>query len=392
MIALTQSSSDSNLQSSSDCSNSTRRFSNSTDHSSPWQHSFSPEVQPFVASHGQLFVSTGAQQLASFGSQHYAPQFGQQSPAPATLQFAPQYYFIPGAEQFWPQLTQQLPAPTYYPFMPPGGVPFPVSVDQPLQAPAPESLQYRPWQPPPPSVGQQLQYRPRLLLPSPVGQQVHLRPRQPLPSPVGQQVHLRPRQPLPSPVGQQLQARAAVNPAQQQPAQKRIKVEEKDAAASASNSALMYVDFNTPTLTEGKKLLMRLNEAVAPEISRGSSYSMYLKDVLNDSRPIKLTSLMREILTHCECTKEENPQLRKAKCGSLLEHMVFICLVASELEHLWATTCYWAHDESIDNSMLTSVYIHPEFYKRSIDINANPKLKILPGTVTIFNYCYIYSM
>ena len=132
------------------------------------------------------------------------------------------------------------------------------------------------------------------------------------------------------------------------------------------------------SLNEGTQLLLSLQEPHGNAENRGSNFSMYLTDVLLDRRPCKLIPLMREVLSRCGSTPNDQPQLRKAKCGNKLEHLVFICLLASELEHLWATTCYWAHDESLDNSMLTTVYIHPEFYKRSIDINANPKLKILP--------------
>ena len=146
-----------------------------------------------------------------------------------------------------------------------------------------------------------------------------------------------------------------------------------------NTSASVSARSESEEFTEGARLFSSLSLPPPPIDNRGSNYSMYVNDVLLSYRPCKLTDLMCEVLTRCGHTDNQIPNLRKAKCGTLLEHLVFICLLASEFEHLWATTCYWAHTESSENSMLTSVYIHPEFYKRSIDIRAQPKLKILPG-------------
>ena len=231
-------------------------------------------------------------------------------------------------------------------------------------------------------------------MPQPVGAWC-LPPRAPMPQPVGAWCSP-PRSPMPQPVGStcpppwapqhirgsEYKRHGTSSDSGFTSTSMRTKAS-KSTPSNSNMSDISGASISIPqeimnSLNEGTQLLLSLEEPPGNLENRGSNFSVYLTDALMDRRPCKLIQLMREVLTRCGSTKNDNPQLRKAKCGNKLEHLVFICLLASELEHLWATTCYWAHDESLDNSMLTSVYIHPEFYKRSIDINANPKLKILP--------------
>ena len=62
-----------------------------------------------------------------------------------------------------------------------------------------------------------------------------------------------------------------------------------------------------------------------------------------------------------------------------LHYLIFLIIIASELEHLWKTTCYFAHDECLNNPQLITLYLHREFFKSSMEMNVRPNLDFNAG-------------
>ena len=69
-----------------------------------------------------------------------------------------------------------------------------------------------------------------------------------------------------------------------------------------------------------------------------------------------------------------------------VHYLIFVTIIASELEHLWKTTCYFAHDECLNNPQLITVYLHREFFKSSLEMNVRQNLDFHTGLKQNFIY------
>lgn len=112
----------------------------------------------------------------------------------------------------------------------------------------------------------------------------------------------------------------------------------------------------------------------------------YLKDLLGDRRPIRLQSRMQLQLLRCHpCqvdvgNKSDGKTIRMSECRSLSEHLIFICVMADEMEHVYASTCNFAHHQStVLNPILHTLYLQREFWKTAIAFDSDPRLCIASG-------------
>ena len=139
--------------------------------------------------------------------------------------------------------------------------------------------------------------------------------------------------------------------------------------------------------------------------------SFYFKDLIHGYRPCTLTPYMLEIFNECELLTSSVPaqvidQMRqetasnrdlspvklRVKCGNNVQHLFFILVLASELDHLWGSASFRIHNNSTDNSLMSSLYLHREYYKLAIDCRNQSAPYVVRGNKCInninFNLCY----
>ena len=104
----------------------------------------------------------------------------------------------------------------------------------------------------------------------------------------------------------------------------------------------------------------------------------YMLHAMEGIRPFFLCPLMLKII--------ENSIVRETpttnfKCANHNLHLVFICMLASELEALWSATSFFAHERSVNpnHRIIKTLYLHKEFYKTAMDIKTAPDVKLSLG-------------
>ena len=113
-----------------------------------------------------------------------------------------------------------------------------------------------------------------------------------------------------------------------------------------------------------------------------SNSNLYFHHLLNGKRPCFVMDKMREHLYQCETAKSStNRHLIVGKND--IHYLIFLTFVSSELENLWKSTCYFAHDESLKNPQLLTLFLHREFFKTSMEYQSLANLDIHPGLIVL---------
>ena len=105
----------------------------------------------------------------------------------------------------------------------------------------------------------------------------------------------------------------------------------------------------------------------------------YMLHATEGIRPFFLCPLMRKIIENS--IVRETPPTTNFKCANHNLHLVFICMLASELEALWSATSFFAHERSVNPNyrIIKTLYLHKEFYKTAMDIKTAPDVKLSLG-------------
>lgn len=99
------------------------------------------------------------------------------------------------------------------------------------------------------------------------------------------------------------------------------------------------------------------------------THSPFVLDALDGRRPFSMPSWMAAELSR---TGTELPH--KTQCQTNGEHIIFICLLASELENLWSAMSNFIHNGIHQVSNLNTLYVHAEFYKRGMRLDADARI------------------
>lgn len=90
-------------------------------------------------------------------------------------------------------------------------------------------------------------------------------------------------------------------------------------------------------------------------------HSPFLQDCLTKQRPCNVPNGMGVQLSRCKRSKGET------FCQTNAQHLLFICLIAYELENLWNSLSILAHQAAPQIKDLNTLYLHPEIYKLAME-------------------------
>lgn len=96
---------------------------------------------------------------------------------------------------------------------------------------------------------------------------------------------------------------------------------------------------------------------------------MFVRHVLDGERPCNLSQNLRSFLSQCHSVGNGF-----TTCHSDGQHLLFVMLLASELENLWSALSHFAHNAAPQIKELVTVYLNVEFYKQGIDYTSDGQI------------------
>ena len=104
----------------------------------------------------------------------------------------------------------------------------------------------------------------------------------------------------------------------------------------------------------------------------------FLNDALNGKRTATFTEDMVSQIRECRSSTffHNSKTSNVTQCFFESQHLLFICILASELENVWFAMSYFAHYAAIQISQMQTLYLHSEFFKMGMEMGADKKFSI----------------